>query len=85
MTMLFFGNWYLAYASFNFGFELFLLVAIVVSSFVHASLAIKLISSFFAKHDNDQIEKMPLLGIKKYQFYLISFWFLIITIYVAEV
>jgi len=83
MTMLFFGNWYLAYASFNFGFELFLLVAIVVSSFVHTSLAIKLISSFFAKHDNDQIEEMPLLGIKKYQFYLISFWFLIITIYVA--
>jgi hypothetical protein len=83
MTILFFGNWYLAYASFNFGFELFLLVAIVVSNFVHASLAIKLISSFFAKHDNDQIEKMPLLGIKKYQFYLISFWFLIITIYAA--
>ncbi len=83
LTILFFANWHLAYASFEFGFEAFLLVALVVSNFAYANIATKLISSFFLKH-HEEAEALPFLGIKKYQFYLISFWFLIATIYVAS-
>jgi formate hydrogenlyase subunit 3/multisubunit Na+/H+ antiporter MnhD subunit len=81
LTILFFANWYLAYASFGLGFEAFLLVALALSNFVHISLAVKLIAAFFAKHKSETIQEMPFLGFKKYQFYLISFWFLLATIY----
>ena len=83
LTTLFFANWYLAYASFTFGLPAFLIIALVVSNYSHVSVAIKLIGSFFYKTPQEQ-EKMPALGIKKYQFYLLSFWFLIITIYLSS-
>ena len=79
LTLLFFANWYLAYASFKIGFEALILVALVASSFVNISLATKLIFSFTARNNSE--EKMPILGLKKYQFYLMSFWFLTIMIY----
>lgn len=85
LTILFFANWYLAYTSFSFGFEAFLLIALVLSNFVHVNLAIKLISSFFSKNADKKnaeiLQEFSFLGLKKYQFYLASFWFLIITIY----
>ena len=103
LTTLFFANWYLAYASFNFGFEAFLLIGLIVSNFAQANLAIKLIASFFHQgpnrevitQDEDSKEKtptipnkfsnfLPSLGIRKYQFYFLSFWFLIITIYLSS-
>ena len=84
LTILFFANWYLAYASFNIGFEAFLLVALAISNFVQASVAVKLIASFFSKEGNKHSAAMPQLDFKKYQFYLISFWFLIATIYLAS-
>lgn len=79
LTLLFFANWYLAYASFKIGYEALILVALITSSFVNISLATKLISSFASK--KNQEEEMPDLGVRNYQFYLISFWFLTIMIY----
>jgi formate hydrogenlyase subunit 3/multisubunit Na+/H+ antiporter MnhD subunit len=89
LTILFSANWYLAYASFSLGFEAFLLIALIVSSFAQINLALKLISSFFMpKIDESMLEtfdkKMPVLGLKKYQFYLLSFWFLILIIGVTS-
>lgn len=88
LTILFFANWYLAYASFTFGFEAFLLVALIVSNFAYVNIAIKLISSFFSKNSEEKTEETPkefvFLGLKKYQFYLASFWFLIVTIYLTS-
>lgn len=82
LTILFFANWYIAYASFNLGLESFLLIALLVSNFVQASLAIKLIVAFFATNTAEKSQvMMPLLTLKKYQFYLLSFWFLIATIF----
>lgn len=83
LTFLFFANWYLAYASFTFGFEAFLLIALIVSNFAQVTVAIKLIESFFSKHSRKESEAAPTLELKKYQFYLTSFWFLIGTIYVV--
>jgi formate hydrogenlyase subunit 3/multisubunit Na+/H+ antiporter MnhD subunit len=85
-TILFFANWYLAYATFGIGFESILLVALIVSNFVQVSLATKLTAAFFVKNDEKNSEDLnpwPNLGFKKYQFYLISFWFLILAIYLA--
>ncbi len=86
LTILFFANWYLAYSSLSLGFEAFLIIVLILSNFVQINLAIKLIGSFFSpKHADAKLEVAPIsemnLGFKKYQFYLISFWFLIITIY----
>lgn len=83
LTTLFFANWYLAYVSFSFGFEAFLLVALILSNFVHVNLGVKLISSFFTKDVSENSAELPFVGIKKYQFYLLSFWFLIATIYLS--
>lgn len=80
LTILFFANWYLAFASFSLGLEAFLLVALVISNFVHASLGIKLLTAFFAKNPAVKAAEMPQMTLRKYQFYLISFWFLIATI-----
>ncbi len=80
LTIMFFANWYLAYASFSLGLEAFLLVALLLSNFVHASLAIKLLTAFFAKNHGEKTKEMPAMTMKKYQFYLLSFWFLIATI-----
>jgi multicomponent Na+:H+ antiporter subunit D len=80
LTILFFANWYMAYASFSLGFEAFLLIALLVSNFVQASLALKLITAFFAKNNGETTQEMAPLTLKKYQFYLASFWFLIVTI-----
>jgi len=84
LTILFFANWYLAYASFTFGLEAFLLIALILSNFVHVSLAVKLINSFFVKEGMEGPEEELSFGVKKYQFYLLSFWFLIITIYASS-
>lgn len=84
LSILFFANWYLAYASFNFGFELFLLIGLVVSNFAQVSVAIKFINSFFSKTKNANANSPLSLNIKSYQFYLISFWFLITTIYLSS-
>jgi formate hydrogenlyase subunit 3/multisubunit Na+/H+ antiporter MnhD subunit len=88
LTLLFSANWYLAYASFNLGFEAFLIVGIIISNLAYVSIALKLISAFFEPKIDESIlqtfdKKMPILGLKKYQFYLLSFWFLILTICVA--
>jgi formate hydrogenlyase subunit 3/multisubunit Na+/H+ antiporter MnhD subunit len=83
LTILFFANWNIAYSSFSFGFEAFLLVALVVSNFSYVDIATRLTSSFFLKHSGE-VAEFPFVGIKKYQFYLISFWFLIIAIYLAS-
>lgn len=80
LTILFFANWYLAYASFTLGFGAFLLIALILSNLAQISLAAKLITSFFAEQ---KIEEIPVLTLRKFQFYLLSFWFLIITIYAA--
>ncbi len=81
LTILFFANWYVAYASFTLGFPAFLLVALVVSNFVQINLAIKLLESFSLKTIVGEKKEVPIIDMKKYQFYLISFWFLIFTIY----
>ena len=85
LSILFFANWYLACASMNIGFEIFLLVALVASNFVQINFVIKLISAFSDKvvieETSDVVEEMPDLGVKKYQFYLVSFWFLVIAAY----
>lgn len=81
LTILFFANWYLAYASFKLGFEAFLLVGLLLSNFVHVVVALKLISSFFVKNSDENSVEMPLLSFKKHQFYFASFWFLIAAIY----
>lgn len=79
LTILFFANWYMAYASFRLGFEASLIVALLISNFVQVSLAIKLIDSFFDKKAVKDAA-MPVLDIGKYRFYLASFWFLIAAI-----
>ncbi len=84
LSILFFANWYLACASMNIGFELFLLVALVASNFVQINFAVKLISAFSVENvseGSDGEEEMPDLGVKRYQFYLLSFWFLVIAAY----
>jgi multicomponent Na+:H+ antiporter subunit D len=81
LTILFFANWYLAYASFKLGFEAFLLVGLVLSSFANVVVVLKLISSFFANQQSENFLEIPQLSFKKHQFYFISFWFLIVTIY----
>jgi len=85
LTILFSANWYMAYSSFKLGFEAFLLIGLIISNFAYVSVAMKLISSFFTpKIDESLLEtfdhKMPILGLRKYQFYLISFWALILLI-----
>ncbi len=80
LTILFFANWYMAYASFSLDFEAFLLVALLLSNFVQANLAVKLITAFFAKNNGEKTREMAPLTLKKYQFYLTSFWFLIVTV-----
>ncbi len=84
LTILFFANWYLAYASFTIDFAAFLLVGLIISNFVHVTLAIKLIASFF-KRGSHPFENMVVLNAKEYGFYLASFWFLIATIYLASI
>ena len=57
------------------GFELFLLVALVASNFVQINFAVKLISAFSVENvseGSDGEEEMPDLGVKRYQFYLLS-------------
>jgi multicomponent Na+:H+ antiporter subunit D len=78
LTMLFFANWYIAYASFTLGFAAFLLLALIASNFVYVNLAIRLISAFFA---NEKTTESTEFNVTKYRFYLISFWFLIVVIY----
>lgn len=80
LTILFFANWYMAYASFSLGLEAFLLIALLVSIFVQASIAVKIITAFYAKNPDKNSKKIIDLGLKKYQLYLVSFWFLILTI-----
>ena len=80
LTTLFFANWYLSYASMSFGLEIFLLISIILANFVNVNLAIKLISAFFTNYNSAE-ESTLKLGFKKYQFYLISFWFLIAVIF----
>ncbi len=80
LTILFFANWYLAYASLNIGFEAFLLFGILVSNFVYISQAVRIISSFFGSQhtvpkDYTHVE------IKNYRLYLVSFWILLFAIY----
>jgi formate hydrogenlyase subunit 3/multisubunit Na+/H+ antiporter MnhD subunit len=79
LTILFFANWYLVYASLSFGFEAFLLLAIILANFSYISLAIKLLTSFLTKNSEEQ--KQQIFGFKKDQFYLILFWFLIVMIF----
>ncbi|NBV05729.1 MAG: hypothetical protein EBS06_00630 [Proteobacteria bacterium] len=80
LSILFFANWYLAYASFSLDFSAFLLVGLVVSNFVHISLANKIIVAF-SKNDAKSDWQKTKLSAKQYGFYLASFWFLITTIY----
>ncbi len=80
LTLLFFANWYMAYASFSLGLEAFLLISLLISIFVQASIAVKLITAFYAKNHGEKAKNLTDFGLKKYQFYLISFWFLIVTI-----
>lgn len=80
LSFLFFGNWYLAFSSFKFGFEAFILIALLISNFVHVTIAIRLIDSFFSPHP---AKEMPVLQTKNYYSYLLSFWFLIAGIYVS--
>ena len=84
LTTLFFANWYLAYASFTLNFAAFLLVGLIVSNFVHVTLAIRLIAAFF-KRGSQPFEGMTILKTREYSFYLASFWFLIATIYLASI
>ena len=84
LSTLFFANWYLAYTIFTFGFETFLLIGIILSNFVHVNLAIKLVAALFKKESRAN-RQMPVLGVKKYNFYLLSFWFLIATIYLSSI
>lgn len=83
LSILFFANWYLAYASFTLDFAAFLVVGLIISNFVHVTLAIKLISSFFRKGIN-RTEKSIVLSPRDYTFYLASFWFIIATIYLSS-
>lgn len=81
LTILFFANWYIAYASFKLGLEGFLIFALIATNFVYMSLAVRLIESFFSKIAPEEKAEMLTLDFKKYHFYLASFWFLVITIY----
>src|SRR3989338_1321474 len=77
MTIMFFANWYMAYASFKLGFEAFLLAALVISNFSYAAVAIKIVNSFFAKQEYC---KQPAKDDRQL-LYLLSFWFVISAIY----
>jgi multicomponent Na+:H+ antiporter subunit D len=79
LSILFFANWYLAYAALGFGFEMFLLVALIVSNFAQVNFVIKIFSAFSSESEDKEAEEMPDLGIKKYQFYLLSFWIFVIA------
>ncbi|MDX2082710.1 MAG: proton-conducting transporter membrane subunit [Rickettsiales bacterium] len=89
LSLLFFANWYLAYASFSFDIAAFMLIALIIANFVHVSLAIKFISAFFTPETfeiatkNFKKSKQNNLNWRVYSFYLISFWFLIVTIYLS--
>lgn len=83
LSTLFFANWYLAYASFTLDFAAFLLIGMIISNFVQVTLAIKLIASFLKKPASTT-EEMIVLSPRKYSFYLMSFWFLIATIYLSS-
>lgn len=82
LSILFFANWYLAYASFSLDFSAFLIIGLIVSNFVHVSLAIKLIAAFSKKWSDSGSEPI-ILSPKEYSFYLASFWFIIATIYLS--
>jgi formate hydrogenlyase subunit 3/multisubunit Na+/H+ antiporter MnhD subunit len=57
LTILFSANWYMAFSSFRLGFEAFLLIGLIISNFAYVSVAMKLISSFFApKIDESLLE-----------------------------
>jgi formate hydrogenlyase subunit 3/multisubunit Na+/H+ antiporter MnhD subunit len=80
LTILFFANWYLTFASFKFGFEALILLALLLSNFVYAALAIKLIKAFFSKnYSENSSEILPSIWRKKV-FYLTLFWFLVAII-----
>lgn len=81
LTILFFANWHLAYAIFDPGLGMVLLVGLILSNFVYIKLSLNLISAFFTKKDYDKETFLPFLGLRKYYFYAISFWFLIGAIY----
>ncbi len=81
LTILFFANWHLAYASLSLSFEGFMLIALLVANFVSIQLAVKLTSAFFRTPADEDYFSMPQLTFRKYQFYFLSFWFLITTIY----
>ena len=83
LTTLFFANWYLAYARFSLNLSAFLLVGLIISNFVHVTLAIRLIAAFF-KRGSEPFENMTILKTREYSFYLASFWFLITTILLAS-
>lgn len=80
LTILFFANWYLAYSSFVVGVEGLLLLALLFSNFMQLVLVTKLITALFAK-TNAEVQTPDFIGFKSYQFYLISFWFLISVIF----
>ncbi len=83
MSTLFFANWYFVYASMNADISIFLLIGLIVSNFMQVSLAIKLFDSISSKHSKIE-NSSNRLGIKEYSFYLMSFWFLITTIYLSS-
>lgn len=78
LTILFFANWNLVYNSFVFDFEIFLIIAVFVSTFAQSNFAIKLINAFFAG-SKKKIE----INKDRYVFYLLSFWFLTALIYLT--
>lgn len=80
LSFLFFANWYLAFSSFKIGFEAFILVALLISNFVHVAVAIRMIDAFFSAHNGSE---MAAISAKNYYSYLLSFWFLICGIYAS--
>lgn len=82
LTNLFFANWYLSYASFDLGLELFLLVAIALSNFVYISQAAKIVNSFFTQNAEESKAETAFAP-KNYSFYLASFWLLILVIFAS--
>lgn len=84
LSTLFFANWYFTYTTLALDLKAFLLIGLVVSNFVHVTLAIKLIAAFFRKTSAANEEILIRLSPQKYGFYLLSFWFLIGTIYASS-
>lgn len=78
LTILFFANWYLAYAALNPGLELILLIALVAANLSQISFIAKVLNIFCQKQEISEVEGFELTAMQT-----ITSWLLVIVLYAS--